>query len=100
VELLNAFQGTQVPNFEKDRLVTTLLETSRQMVGSTICFMFPAATDGRLLRAAGIPSTVAYGPGNTATAHAADECIAIEDLVKVAKVFAVTAIRFLRLRSA
>jgi succinyl-diaminopimelate desuccinylase len=100
VELLNAFQGTQVPNFEKDRLVTTLLETSRQIVGSTICFMFPAATDGRLLRAAGIPSTVAYGPGNTATAHAADECIAAEDLVKVAKVFAVTAIRFLGLRGA
>jgi succinyl-diaminopimelate desuccinylase len=100
VELLNAFQGTQVPNFEEDRLVTTLLETSRQMVGSTICFMFPAATDGRLLRLAGIPSTVAYGPGNTATAHAADECIAIEDLVKVAKVFAVTTIRFLGVRGA
>jgi succinyl-diaminopimelate desuccinylase len=98
VEVRNAFQGTQVPNFEKDRLVTTLLETSKQLLGSTICFMFPAATDGRLLRAAGIPSTVAYGPGNTATAHAADECIAIEDLVKATKVFAVTAMRFLGLR--
>jgi len=98
VELRNGFQGTQVPNFEKDRLVTTLLETSKQFVGSTMCLVFPAATDGRLLRAAGIPSTVVYGPGNTATAHVADECIAIEDLVKATKVFAVTAIRFLGLR--
>jgi succinyl-diaminopimelate desuccinylase len=98
VELRNAFQGTQVPNFEKDRLVTTLLKASRQIVGSTVCFMFPGATDGRLLRVAGIPSTVAYGPGNTATAHAADECIAVEDLVKAAKVFAVTTIRLLGVR--
>ncbi len=99
VKLINASESTSIPNYEKDPLVTTLFSASKEIVGPTIYFMFPAATDGRLLRAAGLTSTTVYGPGNTTSAHSADECIAIEDIVKVAKVYAVTTMRFLSIQT-
>ena len=40
------------------------------------------ATDGRYLRARGIP-TIVYGPGELALAHAYDEYVTIEDLFRV-----------------
>jgi acetylornithine deacetylase/succinyl-diaminopimelate desuccinylase-like protein len=57
------------------------------------------ATDGRLLRKAGISSTVVYGPGNGALAHQADEYISIEEMVTSTKVFALTAMRYLGLEA-
>ncbi len=97
VKVLSAFEGTSVPDFENDLLATTLQTTSRELAGRTIFFMATFATDGRLLRKAGIPSTVVYGPGNGALAHKADEYISIEEMVTATKVYALTAIRYLGL---
>lgn len=44
----------------------------------------PYGSDLRLLTAAGIP-TVHYGPGSLAQAHAPDEWVAVDDLVRVAQ---------------
>lgn len=97
VEVLSAFEGTSVPNFEEDQLATTLLTVSREIAGRTLFFMATFATDGRLLRKAGIPSTVVYGPGNGALAHQADEYISIEEMVAATRVYALTAMRYLGL---
>ncbi len=97
VEVLSAFEGTSVPNFEDDSLSSTLLTSSRELAGRTIFFMATFATDGRLLRKAGISSTVVYGPGNGALAHQADEYISIEEMVIATKVYALTAMRYLGL---
>ena len=97
--MFNASESTSIPNYEKDPLATTLFSISKELFGPTIYFMFPAATDGRLLRAAGLSSTAIYGPGNTTAAHSADECIAIDDIVKATKVYAVTTMRFLGLQT-
>ncbi len=99
VELINASESTSIPNYEKNPLVTNLFSTSKELIGPTFYSMFPAATDGRLLRNAGLLSTAIFGPGNTAVAHAANECIAIEDIINVAKVDAVTTMRFLGLQA-
>jgi len=97
VEILNGSEGSFVENFREDRLAITLLETARQLAGPTAFFMFPAATDARLLRDAGIPSTLVYGPGDATLAHTVNEYVSIDDLVAAAKVYAVTAVRFLGL---
>lgn len=50
-------------------------------------------TDMRWFRQ--IMPTVLYGPGSMLQAHVANEHVAIEDLLKAAKVYAITAMRFL-----
>jgi acetylornithine deacetylase len=52
----------------------------------------PSGSDLRLYAAAGIP-TLLFGPGNLATAHAADEHVAITDLVACARTYALLALR-------
>jgi acetylornithine deacetylase len=51
--------------------------------------------DMRLLVNAGIP-TVLYGPGDVRRAHRPDEFVPIDDLLTVARVIALTALRFTR----
>ena len=94
-EILEAFEGNSIPNFEQNKLVKTLFTASSELIGPTVHFLVPYATDGRLLRQAGIESTVVYGPGNMMLAHTSDEFVPIDDLVKVTKVFALSAIRYL-----
>jgi len=48
-----------------------------------------------LVNDGGIP-TVLYGPGDVRRAHRPDECVPIEDLLTVARVIALTALRFCR----
>jgi acetylornithine deacetylase len=48
-----------------------------------------------LVNDAGIP-TVLYGPGDVRRAHRPDECVPIDDLLTVARVIALTALRFCR----
>jgi acetylornithine deacetylase/succinyl-diaminopimelate desuccinylase-like protein len=43
---------------------------------------------------AGIP-TVAYGPGDLRLAHAANEYVEVQELLAVAKVYALTAMKLL-----
>ncbi len=51
-----------------------------------------------LVNQGGIP-TVLYGPGNVRRAHRPDESVPIEDLLTVARVIALTALRFCHVRS-
>ena len=51
-----------------------------------------------LVNVAGIP-TVLFGPGDVREAHRPDESIALEDLVRAARILAVTALRFCGVRS-
>ena len=94
-EITESFEGNSVPNYEQNKLVKTLFNSSSEITGPTVYFLVPFATDGRLLRRAGIESTVVYGPGNMMLAHTADEFVLIDDLVKVTKVFALSVIRYL-----
>lgn len=52
---------------------------------------FPAVTDASFLEAAGIP-TVVFGPGDLRRAHAADERIALDEIVTCAATLALAAI--------
>jgi acetylornithine deacetylase len=49
--------------------------------------------DGPTFTRAGIP-TIAFGPGDIALAHAVDESVPVDELVRAAQVLAVTAMRF------
>jgi len=49
--------------------------------------------DGATFTRAGTP-TIAFGPGAIAQAHAVDEYVAVDELVRAAQVLAVTAMRF------
>ncbi|MGH8823440.1 MAG: ArgE/DapE family deacylase [Jiangellaceae bacterium] len=53
----------------------------------------PSGSDLRLYAAAGIP-TVLLGPGDLATAHAADEHVALADLLDCARAYALLALRY------
>ena len=52
---------------------------------------FAAVDDATYLERGGIPS-ISYGPGNIMVCHAVDEHIAIEEVIKAAKVYAAVAI--------
>jgi acetylornithine deacetylase len=49
--------------------------------------------DGPTFTRAGIP-TIAFGPGDIARAHAIDECVPVDELVRATQVLALTAMRF------
>ena len=99
LEVIEAFEGSSIPNYEQNELATTVYQTSKEIYGPTIYFLVPYATDARLLRRAGLTSSVVYGPGNTTQAHVADEKISIDDLVKITKVHALSALRFLGVKT-
>ncbi len=94
-ELIECFEGSSIPNYEQEPIVTSVYKASKEFMGPTIYFMVPYATDGRLLRQKGLKSTVVYGPGNMTQAHTADENVKIEALIKVTKVQAIAALRYL-----
>ena len=54
--------------------------------------------DGPTFTRAGIP-TIAFGPGDIAVAHAIDESVPVDELVRAAQVLAVAAMRFCGLAS-
>jgi succinyl-diaminopimelate desuccinylase len=99
VEIIEAIEGNIVPNYQHNKLVTTVYEASNEIAGPSVLSLVPYATDGRLLRRAGIESTVMYGPGVLTLAHTADENVAIDELVKVTKVFAVSVLRYLGIQN-
>ncbi len=54
----------------------------------------PSVGDARFMRDLGIPSVVAYGPGEKGKGHVINESVSIDSLVGVTKVYALTALRF------
>jgi acetylornithine deacetylase/succinyl-diaminopimelate desuccinylase-like protein len=58
----------------------------------------PFATDARCFQGeAGIPMIPAFGPGTISTCHAPNEYVLPEDIVAAAKIYALTALEYLRL---
>ncbi|MDG6996659.1 MAG: ArgE/DapE family deacylase [Nitrososphaerota archaeon] len=54
----------------------------------------PSVGDARFMRDLGIPSVIAYGPGEKGKGHVVNESVNIDSLVNVTKVYALTALRF------
>ncbi len=54
----------------------------------------PSVGDARFLRQLGIPCVVAYGPGEYGREHVIDESVRVESLIRVTKIYALTALRF------
>jgi succinyl-diaminopimelate desuccinylase len=60
-------------------------------------FLFPACADAHFYRNTEYcPSTILFGPGSAATAHAIDEYIELEDFINSIKVYALFAYNFLK----
>jgi acetylornithine deacetylase len=51
-------------------------------------------SDMRLLVREGGTPTVLFGPGNIRTAHATDEAVSVEDVHLIARILALTALRY------
>jgi succinyl-diaminopimelate desuccinylase len=76
---------TSEPNYTSpgERITQLVHEGIERVLGARPRPMLvTGATDGRYLRARGIP-TIVYGPGELALAHAYDEYVSVEDLVRV-----------------
>ncbi|MFP3484576.1 MAG: M20 family metallopeptidase [Vulcanisaeta sp.] len=76
---------TSEPNYTSpsERIAQLVHEGIERVLGARPRpMLITGATDGRYLRARGIP-TIVYGPGELALAHAYDEYVSVEDLVRV-----------------
>jgi acetylornithine deacetylase len=70
----------------------TLAVAHEQVLGEPAVFQgFPAVDDATYLERGGIPS-ISFGPGNVMMAHAVDEYVECEEVIKACKVYAATAI--------
>jgi succinyl-diaminopimelate desuccinylase len=76
-------------------ICTTTMDTIQDVTGTkpttTMCI---GGLDMRYFVEAGIP-TVAYGPGDLRLAHTANEYVEVQELLAVAKVYALTAMKLL-----
>ena len=54
----------------------------------------PSVGDARFMRDLGIPSVVAYGPGERGKGHVINESVNIDSLIGVTKAYALTALRY------
>jgi len=57
--------------------------------------VMPAFTDGTVWSEAGMPSIPAFGPGLLSLAHRPNEYVAVSELGQAAKIYALTALRYL-----
>lgn len=89
---------TSEPNYTSpsDTIVRLIHEGIEKTLGSTPkpIIVTGGATDGRYLRARGGIPTVVYGPGELALAHAYNEYVTVDDLVKTHDVMLYTIKRF------
>ena len=77
-----------------------LVQSARQALGAVLgkeppLAGYPATTDARFLCLAQIPALPALGPGLLTDAHAADERVAVADIAAGAKIYALTALKYL-----
>lgn len=83
-----------------DPIVETLIGALRDISGSEAKGVLQwASSDARTFRSHGIP-VLQYGPAELATIHGFDEKAPVADVILAAKVYAVTALRYLGLRTA
>jgi acetylornithine deacetylase/succinyl-diaminopimelate desuccinylase-like protein len=82
-----AFHGPQEPISATTLDAMASLGLSRAIATRTTWF------DAATFSHAGTPA-IGFGPGAIAAAHAVDECVGLDELVRAAQVLAVTAMRF------
>ena len=81
---------------ENDLLVRSAVSAWRTVLGREPRLgCFPAGTDAGSLAEHGIPTIPAIGPGTLLRAHRPDEFVAVSELATAAKLYALTALRFL-----
>lgn len=79
---------------DREEVVVRLSEAINDATGEESAFMgFNGYAEVELLSAAGIPSLL-YGPGSIHVAHAPNEFVPLDEVVKAAKVYALMAHRF------
>ena len=77
-----------------ERIYDLLSRNVKEVLGLDLKPLFvTGATDGRFFRLSGIPA-INYGPGELALAHAYNEFVRAEDVIKAAKVIAGTILDF------
>ena len=77
------------------RVITTLTDSFHTATGNnTIVRGMPYGADMRLLVHQGQTPTAIFGPGNVRRAHAPDEFVPIDELIKATRTLALTALRF------
>ena len=88
------------PNYTpRDSPIVRLIEDGIRRLGAEPKpIIMTGATDGRYLRARGIP-TVIYGPGELTLAHAYDEYVTVNDLVNTYNVMLYASSRFFNIPS-
>jgi acetylornithine deacetylase/succinyl-diaminopimelate desuccinylase-like protein len=77
-------------------LVAAARSAARQVLGREVPLgTMPAVTDGTNWSEAGIPSVPAFGPGLLPLAHRPNEYVEVREVVEAARIYALTALRFL-----
>jgi succinyl-diaminopimelate desuccinylase len=78
-----------------ERIYTVLSQNVEEVLGVELKpLLITGATDGRHFRLKGIPA-INYGPGQLAIAHAYNECLSVDDLIKAVKVVGGTILDFI-----
>lgn len=77
-------------------LVVAASSAARDVLGREVPLgTMPAFTDGSHWSQAGMACIPAFGPGSLLQAHQPNEYVAVEDLIVAARIYALTALRFL-----
>jgi acetylornithine deacetylase/succinyl-diaminopimelate desuccinylase-like protein len=81
---------------QRHPLVTTAEGVARDVLGRPVPHgIMPAFTDGSNWSEAGMPSIPAFGPGLLSLAHRPNEYVAVEEILDAARIYALTALRYL-----
>jgi len=79
-------------------LVVVASSSSRDVLGREVPLgTMPAFTDGSHWSQAGMPCIPAFGPGSLLNAHQPNEYVVVEDVIIAARIYALTALRFLEM---
>lgn len=74
--------------------IKCLREAVDEIHGKVALIGLSGSTDGALLSFGGIP-TVVFGPGDMNKAHSEDECVNLAEVIKAAKIYAFTSMKYL-----
>jgi acetylornithine deacetylase/succinyl-diaminopimelate desuccinylase-like protein len=78
------------------RLVTAAQGAARDVLGRDVPLAtMPAFTDGTHWHLAGMPCIPAFGPGTLLLAHRPNEYVGVEEVLAAARIYALTALRYL-----
>lgn len=97
IKVLSQYEACVTP--VESRLANTLSASLKSITGKTPeISLMTGGCDMRYFHAAGIP-VVTYGPGDLLMAHQVDEYVEVGQMITAAQVYALTAMRLLRVRN-